>query len=100
MTKIQLAQAGGRYRLTARGHATGSEKVCAGISAIVYALAGWLANAEKTGAAYVESLRLDSADVEIIFSGGSEAEAVFLMAEVGLLQIQLQYSEFLRVNTA
>ena len=47
MTKVRWrTEDDGTCEILATGHATGSEQVCAGISAIIYSLAGWLKNSD------------------------------------------------------
>lgn len=98
MTKISLGQGDGRYFLEFRGHAAGSERVCAGVSAIVYALAGWLVNAEDAGLVRVHRLELHSGEAELMFSGGAEVETAFQVAEIGLRQLAESFPAFLSVS--
>ena len=45
MTKVRAMRRGDHYAVHARGHATGSPQVCAAISGLLYALAGYARNA-------------------------------------------------------
>lgn len=84
------------FLLVCKGHATGSEDVCAGVSAIVYALAGWAEN-------YAESdvkTEFESGDALVTFRGGSEAEAAFDMAVIGLKQIEAGHGRYISVRNA
>ena len=45
MTKVYAERDGNRCILSAQGHAIGSEQVCAAVSGLLYALAGYLTNA-------------------------------------------------------
>ncbi len=99
MTTITFSRPGaGRWRVRAEGHATGSEAVCAAVSALVYALAGYLMNLERHGSAQVHTRRLDSADAEIEAGGGEAVRAAFELTCVGLRQIAERYGDFLRVE--
>ena len=60
MTKVYYEERGKRHRLIVQGHAAGSEVACAGISAILYALEGYLAMNEM---ARLREVRMKSADV-------------------------------------
>ena len=96
MTRVYAEKNGNSYTLECKGHATGSEEVCAGVSAIIYALAGWAEN-------YAESdvkTELEPGDALVMFSGGSECEAAFDMAVIGLRQIELGHPEYIAVDTA
>lgn len=70
-----------RGRVTARGHAA-DETGCAAVSALLYALAGGLANV-CPGLRW----RIDKGAAEIPTPDTPEAQAMRLMAEVGLRQI-------------
>lgn len=94
MVKVYAEKDGDRYTLECKGHATGSEAVCAGVSAIVYALAGW---AEQYAEREVK-VELDSGEGLVTFRGGSEAEAAFDMAVIGLRQIEPDYGAYISVD--
>lgn len=91
---------GGRYRLRAKGHATGSSEVCAAVSALVYALGGYLLALERSDGALESALRLDSGDAEIEAAGGEAVRAAFHMAEAGLRQLARKYPELVGVDEA
>lgn len=97
MTEVVVSSnARGEYRISAKGHASGEDPApCAGITAILGALAGYLENSGKFAKEYV---KLEPGDAKLIFFGGSDAQAVFEMALVGLLQIELTYPEYIRVE--
>lgn len=94
MVKVYAEKDGNIFTLTSEGHATGSEEVCAGVSAIVYALAGWVNNYASDNVV----IELESGDARIVFSGGSEAEAAFDMAVIGLKQIELGHKKSVSVR--
>ena len=98
MTKVYAERSGNRCILSAKGHATGSVEVCAAVSGILYALAGYLANAVHE--CYIEFYenRVEDADVLLDFNGDECTAAAFEMAVIGLAQIGQQYPEFLRVE--
>ncbi len=94
MTEVKAKRSGKRCCLEAKGHATGSVAVCAGISAILYALAGYLANHE------VQVIRQHMADADVCmeFDGDTDAVAAFEMAVIGLMQIELTHPEYISVK--
>lgn len=96
MTNITMQSSGGKYRLTAIGHATGSREVCAAVSGLVYALGGYLKNLEARGAAETGTFLLESGAAEIM-AAGDAARAPFEMAAIGLLQLQASYPKQVRV---
>ena len=85
MTTIQARRSSGGFRcaIRASGHATGSEKACAAVSAILYALAGYLKNAEADRRLPV----LESGDAVLDFWADEEAKGAFEMAVIGLAQV-------------
>lgn len=77
--------------LTMDGHATGSEVVCAGASAIVYALAGYLANTDC-----VHESDLESGKAKVSCVGDKGVQAAFRMAGIGLAQLAQQYPQYIK----
>lgn len=98
MTVITIStyeENGAKYRcLTASEHA-GSEVVCAGISAICYALAGYLLN--KVPEDDLE-YSLAIAEAEIRVKDSDIAREAFTMAEIGLKQIEETYGDYIHVE--
>lgn len=103
MTRITIQSDGWTYRLSASGHATGSgpttdrPEVCAAVSAIVYALGGYLKNLEAAGQVELGTFMLESGAAEIE-ARGEAARQPFGMAAVGLLQIAAKYPDQVSVN--
>ncbi len=84
------------HYLHVRDHATGSPQVCAGVSAIVYALAGWLAN---FGDPEHDTVILESGEAFFsIDSPKQGVEAAFSLTIIGLLQIAKAHPDHLRVE--
>ena len=96
MTKVYARKHGGSYLLTAKGHAAGSTEVCAAVSGLLYALAGYLANCGDV--VQDVHVKLESADAELRFCGSDEAEAVFTLTVVGLMQIEAGNPDFITVD--
>ncbi len=97
MTKVVAVFDRGESRLTVKGHATGSELVCAAVSSIVYALVGYLRNAGE----HIEDVlqnKIEDADVELHYRGDASVMAAFQMAYIGLAQIANGYPEFVVVH--
>jgi len=82
MTSIQAYYCGDGYRIAAHGHATGSLEACSGISAILYALAGWL---KGSGLRY--EVCLSSGAAMIAFQEDEGARTAMDFATIGLAQI-------------
>lgn len=94
MTKVFAEKNGDRFSLVLCGHAAGSETVCAAISSIAYALAGYLKNCDK---------KKDEPSVAELESGfsvfhfsGKEKNPAYEMAIIGLMQLEKQYPEFIQ----
>ena len=87
MTQVYAELEGGRCLLALDGHATGSPEMCAAISGIVYALAGYLSNGERDGFAEVYHMELESGRVRIHCRGDDRVTAACEMAIIGLGQL-------------
>ena len=96
MIEASFARSDGRLLLDVIGHAgyssSGDDVVCAAVSGIVYALAGYLVNECK--GAVIGALRPGLASLEC----GGDGEAAMRMAYVGLLQLSLTYPAFVSVR--
>lgn len=84
MTRVYLEKDGKTYTIDCKGHAEGSPEMCAAISCLVYAVAGWTHNAKTVR----HTERLTEGDVRLVFSGCEECETVFDLATVGFLQLE------------
>ncbi len=98
MTWVYAKLESGRYFLSAKGHAVGSEQGCAFISGILYALAGYLVNAEAEGHARLGRMKLEPGDVAIRAEGDERTEAAFDMALIGLRQLEKEHPELVKVE--
>ena len=91
---------GETHTLSVNGHAGYAEKgqdiVCAGVSAIVYALIGWLENNSDEA----RFISIDEMGGEVIISceGDSDVASVFYMAAVGIEQIMNTYPDHVDIN--
>ena len=92
MTRISFRKDGDLHEVKAVGHADGDPQACAGVSAILCALAGYLNNDPACRAI---SCKLKPGDADISFKG--PGEQAFLMAEIGLRQIALSHPESVRI---
>lgn len=97
MTRVYAERDGNRYTIYANGHATGSPEVCAAISGLLYALAGYVRNASD-GSTLAYDERLESGNVHLHFRGGEGAGGAFDMAVIGLKQIEAKYPELVSVE--
>lgn len=89
MIRVKVSQVRDGLQLELRDHATGEPLVCAGASAIVWALAGWLKNHHE--AEPVMTLRAGDAFLQCART--PEAEVAFELAVVGLMQLERTYPE-------
>ena len=112
MTTAQVSIRNGAYVLEMEGHATYAgpcespaqtelvrtgETVCAACSAIVYALAGYLANAGVHVAEMGEST-MESGRVRLSCRGDASVEAAYRMAGIGLAQLSKAYPAYVRAH--
>lgn len=88
------------HNLTVCGHANYSEKgtdiVCAGVSAIVQALIGWIEN----NPCETEYISVDDTSGEVLIecSGSEEVSAVFYMVAIGIEQIANTYPDHVQID--
>ena len=98
MIRASYRVEGDAHSLTAIGHAGYSEKgtdiVCAGVSALVQALIGWLEN----NPCEVQCVSVDAGEVIIACSGGEDVSAVFYMVAIGLEQLAYTYPDHVDMN--
>lgn len=91
---------GDKHTLVVLGHANyaeyGKDIVCAGVSALVQALIGWIDNSDCK----VECISRDNANNEFVIScrGNEAVEAAYLMAYIGLGQIADSYPDHLQIK--
>lgn len=89
MVFISAVSEGREFVLEAHNHA-GDSKVCAGVSAIIYALAGWCDNEIKEGHCIIE---LAPGSAFIGFKGGKKAETAYDVTVLGLKQIERSHPD-------
>ena len=95
MTNVWYWRQNGRHHLYIIGHAgyaaAGEDIVCAGISAIGYALMGYLRSCPEA-----EDLRCSEESGRMILSCGeqTQVDAAFEMAVIGLALIERQYPQY------
>ena len=90
---------GSVHNLTVAGHANydeyGRDIVCAGVSALVQALIGWIEESFYSG--YID-VNANGGEVEISCEGGDDVAAVFNLATIGLMQIADSYPDHVQIN--
>ena len=100
MVKAKYTVEGDIHTLSVVGHANyaeyGKDIVCAGVSALVQALVGWI----EENSWKVECISVDPKEGEVIISceGGEEIAAVFNMTSVGLEQIAQSYPDYVQID--
>ena len=88
------------HTLVLLGHANydeyGKDIVCAGVSALVQALMGWI----EENYWKVECISIDPKEGEVIISceGGEDTAAVFHMTALGLAQIANSYPDHVEID--
>lgn len=88
------------HNLSVNGHAgyavKGQDIVCAGVSAIVYALIGWLEN----NAECTEFVSIDEGSGEVVIAceGDDKVATVFYMAAIGIENIQTTYPAHVAID--
>ena len=100
MVKAKYTVEGDIHTLSVVGHANyaeyGKDIVCAGVSALVQALVGWI----EENSWKVECISVDPKEGEVNISceGGEEIAAVFNMTAVGLEQIAQSYPDYVQID--
>lgn len=93
MTRIRYRTDGRFHSLVVAGHAgyaeEGNDIVCAGVSAITYALLGWVEN-NRDKVSFVHT-SVGSGEVLVSCEGGQDAHTAFEVATIGLEQIAAKY---------
>ena len=97
MTRAYIESENGRYLLALSGHATGDERVCAAISGLAYALAGYLENAEEH-VSEVYTRKLEPGRVLLHVRGDACVRAVWELCTIGLLQLEKAYPGLISVE--
>lgn len=95
MVEIRIEERQPCYRVTAKGHAEGSSEVCAGVSALLCALAGYL---EED----LVRARLESGDAWVEARerrGRDRVRTAVELVRTGLLMMEKQYGPYILVKT-
>lgn len=91
MIRISYVSAGNRHRLVIEGHAMsdehGKDIVCAGVSAISFALMGYIRSTD----AEIAEISFCSGNVNLDCSGDERIQAAFDMAMTGYANIANHY---------
>ena len=101
MISVHYRRDGNSHLLTMDGHADydghGSDIVCAGASAIVCALLGWLENNSDDFECCDEDVH--SGSLRLYCEGGERTATAFEMMIIGLLQIEDSYKDHIEIQT-
>ena len=91
---------GDLHNLSVNGHAgyasKGQDIVCSGVSAIVYALIGWLENNEEN--AVFTSIDEGNGEVTIACEGNENTATAFYMAAIGIDNIANTYPAHVTID--
>lgn len=100
MIRASYRTDGKTHSLIVVGHAgyndEGRDIVCAGVSAVTFGLAGWLANHEKD-TSYLYKF-MQSGSTTIICEGNEAVNTAFEVAVIGLAQIAKQYPDYMTME--
>lgn len=100
MVKAKYTIEENTHTLVVLGHANyaeyGRDIVCAGVSAIVQALIGWI----EENYYKARCISVDPKEGEVIISceGGEDIAAIFNMASIGLEQIADCYPDYVQID--
>lgn len=100
MIAVHYRRLGDIYELDITGHAdydeSGRDIVCAGVSAVAYALLGTL----KNSGTHVETMKTEesSGKMHICCTGDDALEPLFQMAVIGFWQIARKYPDHVQME--
>lgn len=95
MTEVRLKCKDNLYGFEVSGHATGKQEVCSAISHTMYSLAEYL---EKcTNRVRLVACEFGNAFAKIEFSGGTEAEEIFNLVASGLMLMEKEMGNFIKI---
>ena len=100
MVKAKYTVKDTTHTLVLLGHANyaehGKDIVCAGVSALVQALIGWIEETDQT----VKCISIDEKEAEVIISceGDEDVATAFNIACIGLGQIANSYPNHVHIN--
>ena len=100
MIQIKIGFGGGKFMLEALGHAGYAEEndiVCAGVSAISYALYGFLLNSKEHVEKWYD-VEDQVGKMRLLVKGDAYLIPAFHMAAIGFLQIEKEYPENVKVD--
>lgn len=96
MIRVYYSRGEVEHELTINGHAGyaeyGKDIVCAGVSAIAFALLGWLEN-NQDELTEMDELMVEDGQVYIACAGSDNVNTAFQVALMGFIQIARQYPE-------
>ena len=99
MIKARYTAEGNTHTLSVRGHANydkyGKDIVCAGVSALVQALVGWIENKPYIT---TDCINIDDGEVTIECQGDEDVAAVFYMTAIGVEQISIEYPQHVQID--
>lgn len=98
MTRVYIERDGDRVLLTADGHATGSEQVCAAVSCLLSGLAGYLQNMQEEGRATVYRMELAQAQAIFHYFGDEAVMGATELVMLSLAQLELSYGDYIVVE--
>lgn len=90
-----MSRRGDVYSVRCKGHATGSEAVCAAISCLLCTASAYT---EDSNTIVRLSHRLKPADAMLSWQGGVAAETVFRFLEVGMRLLAHNNTEYITVQ--
>ena len=100
MIKARYTTDGNTHNISVKGHANYADKgrdiVCAGASAVVQALIGWIEN----NPCEVDYVNIDENKGEVLVQcyGGEDVKAVFYMTAIGLEQIANSFPDHVQID--
>ena len=101
MIRVYYVRGEGEHELTINGHAGyaeyGKDIVCAGVSAITYALLAWMEHNEEEITQFDE-LMVEDGQVYIACAGSDKLTTAFQVALMGLIEIARAHPDYVDIE--
>ena len=101
MIRVYYTRGEGKHELNINGHAGyaeyGRDIICAGVSAITFALLGWMEHNEEE-ITQLDELMVEDGQVFIACAGTNNLNTAFQVAIMGLIQIARAHPEYVSIE--
>ena len=101
MIRVYYTRGEGTHELNINGHAGyaeyGNDIICAGVSAITFALLGWMEHNEEE-ITQLDELMVEDGQVYLSCTGSEKLNTAFQVAIMGLIQISRAHPDYVSIE--